>query len=159
MKSSVFYCTIALLLSATYTHSTTDSFGFNGTVSEQRYRSLIEELRCLVCQNESLAGSNAELAGDLRKEVYQMMAQGQSDKQIIDFLVTRYGDFVLYNPPVKPSTYVLWFSPSVLFIIAGLALYRSVRRRSRTAETQLTSEEQARLEQILDETPTGRDER
>lgn len=159
MKSSVFYVAIALLFSAPYAYSITESFDFSGTVSEQRYRSLIEELRCLVCQNESLSGSNAELAGDLRKEVYQMMAQGQSDKQIIDFLVTRYGDFVLYNPPVKPSTYLLWFSPFILFIIAGLALYRSVRRRSRTAETQLTDEEQARLEQILGETPAGRDER
>ena len=159
MKSSVFYLVIALLLSTTNAHSTTESFDFSGTISEQRYRSLIEELRCLVCQNESLAGSNAELAGDLRKEVYQMMAQGQNDEQIIEFLVTRYGDFVLYNPPVKPSTYLLWFSPFILFIVAGLALYRSVRRRSRTAETQLTTEEQARLKQILGETPAGRDER
>ena len=159
MKSSVLYLAISLLLSATTAHCITESYDFSGSVSEQRYRSLIEELRCLVCQNESLAGSNAELASDLRKEVYQMMAQGQSDDQIIDFLVTRYGDFVLYNPPVRPSTYLLWFSPFVLFIIAGLILYRSVRRRSLTSETQLSDAEQARLEQILGETPAGRDER
>ncbi len=159
MKSSVFCLTIALLLSATTAKAIMESFDFSSTVSEQRYRNLIDELRCLVCQNESLAGSNAELAGDLRKEVYQMMAQGQSDEQIIDFLVTRYGDFVLYNPPVKPSTYLLWFSPFVLFFVAGFVLYRSVRRRSLTPETQLTDEERARLERILDESTADKENR
>lgn len=159
MKSSLYCLGFALLLSATAAYATLESFDFSGAVSEQRYRGLIEELRCLVCQNESLAGSNAELAGDLRKEVYQMMAQGQSNEQIIDFLVDRYGDFVLYNPPMKPSTYLLWFSPFVLLAIAGFLLYRSVRQRSLTPETELTADEQAHINQILGDTLTDKDQR
>src|SRR3954464_617689 len=90
---------------------------------EQRMRNLTEQLRCLVCQNETLADSRADLAEDLRKEIREQMKQGKSDQEIIAFLTQRYGDFVLYNPPVKATTYLLWFGPFVLLIGGTLVLF------------------------------------
>ena len=83
-------------------------------VMEQRLVDLAQKLRCLVCQNESLASSHAELAEDLRREVREQMVQGKSDQQIVDYLVARYGDFVLLDPPLKPKTYLLWFGPAAI---------------------------------------------
>ena len=88
-----------------------------------RYQKLLEELRCLVCQNQSLAESNADLAQDLREEIYNMIRDGKDNKAILEFLVARYGDFVLYKPPLKKSTWLLWFGPFLLFIIAALVVY------------------------------------
>ncbi|MCP4407675.1 MAG: cytochrome c-type biogenesis protein CcmH [Gammaproteobacteria bacterium] len=119
---------------------------------------MIEELRCLVCQNESLAGSNAELAQDLRREVYQLMSQGQTDEQIVDFLVARYSEFVLYDPPLRPSTYLLWFGPFVLLLIAAVILIYSVSKRSRSPETQLTEEQQVHIERLLGDATPPKDE-
>lgn len=100
-------------------------------VVEQRLAVIAEELRCLVCQNESLAGSRADLAMDLRREVRQLIKQGKSDHEIKDFLVARYGDFVLYRPPMKSTTWLLWFGPALL-LVGGLAvLILVLRRRSR----------------------------
>lgn len=96
----------------------------------ERFKKLAEELRCLVCQNQSLADSNADLAVDLRREVETMMTQGKSDAEIKDFLVVRYGDFVLYRPPVKSSTAMLWFGPFLLLLIGAIA-WVVVQRRSR----------------------------
>ena len=103
---------------------TLESFTFADAAEEQRFKDLIEEIRCLVCQNQSLIDSDAELAHDLRAEVYGMMQTGKSDSQIIEFLVARYGDFVLYSPPVKPSTWLIWFGPFVLLLIAVMLLVR-----------------------------------
>src|SRR6266700_13864 len=112
---------------------------------EQRMRALTEQLRCLVCQNETLADSRADLAEDLRKEIREQMKAGKSDQEIIAFLTQRYGDFVLYRPPVKPTTYLLWFGPFVL-LLAGLAiLFRYVKQRRDSINDQpLTNEEHAR---------------
>jgi cytochrome c-type biogenesis protein CcmH len=96
-------------------------------VVEQRLVAIAEEVRCLVCQNESLAGSRAELAEDLRREIRGLIRQGKSDREILDFLVTRYGDFVLYRPRVKPVTWLLWFGPFVLLGFGGWLLARRVR--------------------------------
>jgi cytochrome c-type biogenesis protein CcmH len=126
-----------------------EAFDFSGNVDEDRYKHLIVELRCLVCQNQSLADSDAGLAHDLRREVWELMDQGQSDTQIVEFLVTRYGDFVLYNPPVKPSTYILWYGPFVLLAIGLLALVRTLKRRSIQTESGFSAEERERLRQIL----------
>src|SRR5438046_6988162 len=95
---------------------------------EARLRNLSQELRCLVCQNETLADSRADLAEDLRKEIREQMQQGKSDQEIIAFLTQRYGDFVLYKPPVKATTYLLWFGPFVLLIAGTLVLFRFLRR-------------------------------
>jgi cytochrome c-type biogenesis protein CcmH len=98
---------------------------------EQRMLVISEDLRCLVCQNESLAGSRAELAEDLRREIREMIRAGKSDREITDYLVNRYGDFVLYRPPLKPVTWLLWFGPFVLLLgaLAGLAIYLRSRGR------------------------------
>jgi cytochrome c-type biogenesis protein CcmH len=98
------------------------------TAVEQRLIAISEEMRCLVCQNESLAGSRAELAQDLRRELRDLIRQGRSDDDIKRFMVSRYGDFVLYRPPVKPSTWILWAGPFVLLVAALLLLANYLRR-------------------------------
>jgi cytochrome c-type biogenesis protein CcmH len=102
-------------------------------VSEARMMAIAAELRCLVCQNQTIADSHADLAVDLRQEMREMIARGDSDARIRDFMTARYGDFVLYRPPLKPSTTILWFGPGVLLVIALAALLRALRRRSRMA--------------------------
>ena len=117
---------------------------------EQRLTRLSQELRCLVCQNETLADSRADLAEDLRREIREQMRAGKSDKEIIDFLTARYGQFILYKPQVTPTTYLLWFGPFVL-LLAGLAvLFRYIKqRRDLIPEKPLTSEERRRAEELL----------
>ena len=105
--------------------------GFDDPVLQARYRSLIEQTRCLVCQNQTIADSNAGLAQDLRREIRDMLANGATDRQVIDFLVGRYGDFVLYRPPFKKTTWLLWASPA-LFLLIGLGVFTAtLARRSR----------------------------
>lgn len=101
---------------------------------EKRLTNIAEELRCLVCQNESLAGSQADLAKDLREEVRGLIKTGKSDEEVKDFLVSRYGDFVLYRPQVKPTTYVLWAGPFVLLLIGIVVLVSFLRKRSKQVE-------------------------
>ena len=136
---------------------TLEAFKFNSKAEEQHFKDLIEELRCLVCQNQSLVDSDAELAHDLRAEVYDMIQAGKTDEQIIEFLVARYGDFVLYNPPIKPSTYLIWFGPFVLLLIAGLLLFRSIRRQQKVPAAEISAEERERLNNILGNTTTRQD--
>ena len=118
--------------------------------TENRIRSLEEKLRCLVCQNQTLADSNAELATDLRKQVRDQVAAGKSDAQIIDYLVQRYGDFVLYDPPFKATTLLLWLGPFVLLAAAALVLVTTLRRRRRAAEEPMLGPDDKRLvERVL----------
>jgi cytochrome c-type biogenesis protein CcmH len=118
--------------------------------NEQRSMRLAEELRCLVCQNQSLADSHAELALDLKQQIREQVKAGKSDEQVVGFMVERYGDFVLYRPPLKASTAVLWFGPFLLLgaAVAGLFIYLK-RRRSALAPEELTAEQQARAEALL----------
>ncbi|PYS32296.1 MAG: cytochrome C biogenesis protein CcmH [Acidobacteria bacterium] len=117
---------------------------------EQRMRALTEQLRCLVCQNETLADSRADLAEDLRKEIREQMKAGKSDQEIIAFLTQRYGDFVLYKPPVKSTTYLLWFGPFVLLFAGTGVLYLYLKkRRELIDEKPLTADERTRAEEIL----------
>jgi len=124
-------------------------------VVEKRMVHVSEELRCLVCQNESLASSRAELATDLREEVRSLIRQGKSDTQIKEYLVTRYGDFVLYRPEVKALTWILWFGPFLLLLagVVGMALYLRQRQAEQVqAEDQnLSEEERRRVAQLLKE--------
>lgn len=123
-------------------------------VLEKRMIGLAENLRCLVCQNESLASSHADLAEDLRREVREQMQKGLSDQEIIDYLVSRYGDFVLYDPPMKKSTLILWFGPFVLLLAgAGMLVYQLRRRKSRIPEAELSAEDAQRAAELLNETP------
>ena len=126
-------------------------------VLEQRARALAKELRCLVCQNQSIDDSDADLARDLRQIVRERLIAGDSDAEIIAFVTDRYGDFVLLRPPVKPATWGLWFGPLIVFLIAaaGLALYLR-RRKAPEAAPNLCAEEQARLDALLDQKPAGK---
>lgn len=121
-------------------------------VLEKRMIGLAEKLRCLVCQNESLASSRADLAEDLRREVREQMNLHKSDQEIIDYLVSRYGDFVLYDPPVKSYTILLWFGPFALLLIGvGMLIYQLRKRRQTVPETQLSDEAQKRAAALLDD--------
>jgi cytochrome c-type biogenesis protein CcmH len=119
-------------------------------VLEKRLLKLSQELRCLVCQNETLADSQAELAQDLRAQIREQMKAGKTDKEIVTYLTDRYGQFVLYRPPVQPSTYLLWFGPFIL-LLGGLALLfrRLKQRRQLIQESPLSAEQRRRVEQIL----------
>jgi cytochrome c-type biogenesis protein CcmH len=120
-------------------------------VIEQRMVNLATDLRCLVCQNESLAGSHAELAEDLRREIRAQMKAGKNDKQVIEYLTTRYGDFVLYRPPFKPLTYLLWLGP-LLFLGIGLAVWFVTMRKRRALQATPVDEKQlAAAARLLDE--------
>jgi cytochrome c-type biogenesis protein CcmH len=120
--------------------------------AEARLKALAVELRCLVCQNQTLADSNAPLAEDLRREVREMIAKNMSDKEIIDFLVTRYGDFVLYRPPLKTTTTLLWVGPFLLLIGGAIALVMALRRRKKKlADVALSEAERNRVAQLLSE--------
>jgi cytochrome c-type biogenesis protein CcmH len=119
-------------------------------VTEQRLISISEEMRCLVCQNESLAGSRSDLANDLRREIRILIKEGKSDDQIRSFMVERYGDFVLYRPPVKPVTWLLWIGPFVILGlgIAGLLMY--LRRRNRSVpDVTLTDADNQKIDALL----------
>ncbi|HYM88062.1 MAG TPA: cytochrome c-type biogenesis protein [Nitrospiraceae bacterium] len=119
---------------------------------EARLKTLAVELRCLVCQNQTLADSHAPLAEDLRREVREMIAKDMSDKEIIDFLVQRYGDFVLYRPPWKASTALLWLGPFLLLIAGATGLVFALRRRQKKlADVTLSEEEHNRVAQLLSE--------
>jgi cytochrome c-type biogenesis protein CcmH len=122
-------------------------------VVEQRLIVISEELRCLVCQNESLAGSRADLAMDLRREIRTLIKDGKTDAEIRDYMVSRYGDFVLYRPQVKPITWALWFGPFLLLIGAVVVLVRMVRRSQRSAAAPtLDAAQRAKAQSLLKDT-------
>lgn len=126
-------------------------------VVEQRLIVIAEELRCLVCQNESLAGSRADLAMDLRREVRTLIKSGKSDAEIKEYLVSRYGDFVLYRPPVKPTTWLLWFGPLLLLIGAVWMLVGIIRRNQNQKDTpQLDAAQRAKAQALLQETDSSK---
>lgn len=122
----------------------------NNLTVEARLVGISQELRCLVCQNESLASSHAELAEDLRREVRDLIVQGKTDSEIKTFLVERYGDFVLYRPEVKPLTWVLWFGPFFLLLLAAFALGAYLRQRKKQVSSpELSDAQRERAEQLL----------
>ncbi len=120
-------------------------------IIEQRLIKLAEDLRCLVCQNESLAGSHAELAEDLRREIREQMKAGKNDQEVIAYLTERYGDFVLYRPPFKPVTYLLWLGP-LLFLALGAGIWYLTLKKRRAVKTLTVDEKQlAAAAQLLEE--------
>ncbi len=159
MKSLLILIFALILTLSAASSSTLAEFKFEDPAQAEVFRELIEQLRCLVCQNESLAGSQAELAQDLRREVYDMMLSGKNKEQIITFLVSRYGDFVLYNPPLKPSTYPLWFGPFILAGIAAFFLARVLSRKKQSDDTKLSDAERARLDALLTERTDKQDDK
>jgi cytochrome c-type biogenesis protein CcmH len=119
---------------------------------EERYHALLSELRCLVCQNQTIEESNSELAHDLRAEVNKMLVNGASDSEIIEFMAHRYGDFVLYKPLVKPKTYLLWFGPFIFLIAILFLVLMFVKKQKLSSDTELSVEEQQKLSSILKDT-------
>ena len=117
----------------------------------KRETKISAELRCLVCQNQTIAESSADLALDLRRQVREQIAAGKSDREIIDFMTTRYGDFVLYRPPLKGTTLLLWFGPGLLLVGGGLFAWRVVRARRVAASDSLTDDDRARAAKLLGE--------
>ena len=121
---------------------------------EQRLHKLSQELRCLVCQNETLADSRADLAEDLRREIREQIKAGKSDQEIIQFLTARYGQFILYRPQVTPTTYLLWFGPFVLLLGGLFVLFHYIKqRRDALTEKPLTADEHRRAQELLASVP------
>ncbi|MBT8438679.1 MAG: cytochrome c-type biogenesis protein CcmH [Gammaproteobacteria bacterium] len=119
-----------------------ETFKFESKETEKVFHKLSDELRCLVCQNQNIAESNAELAKDLRLEIYNMLMQGKSEDEIVDFMVERYGDYVLYRPPFKPMTWLLWFAPVIIFAIGLIFVVRFIKSQSARAQVNDMSEEE-----------------
>lgn len=122
---------LALLVSASA--FAIDPLPFKDAAQRERFQNLTRQLRCMVCQNESLDASNADLAKDLRHQIFDMMQAGKSDAQIKQYLVARYSDFVLYDPPLKTSTLLLWFGPAALVLAGGIVVLVLLRRRAKPA--------------------------
>ena len=143
MRNLLFVLLLVWLLPA---QAVIEIYDFDSPEKEADYQQLIDELRCLVCQNQNLKDSDADLAQDLRRETYEMLQEGKSKQEVIDFMVARYGDFVLYRPQFKTSTYLLWLGPFVLLLIV-LALFV---RRLRAASAGPAEVDEATLAQARD---------
>jgi cytochrome c-type biogenesis protein CcmH len=145
---------ILTLLLCGVTHAAIDTYEFSSDAERARFRLLTEQLRCPKCQNQNIADSNAPIAKDLRAQIFRMFEAGNSDEQIMGHLVSRYGDFVLYKPPVTSRTLMLWYAPAIL-LAGGLALVGVIvirRRRGHTALAPgLSPEEQKRLARLLEQ--------
>ncbi|QQE90160.1 cytochrome c-type biogenesis protein [Azotobacter chroococcum] len=153
MKKPIRAMLLGLVLSAT-AHAAIDTYEFGSDAERERYRGLIEELRCPKCQNQNIADSDAPIAMDLRREIYRMLGEGQSDEQIVDYLVARYGDFVRYKPPLDARTLLLWYGPAGLlavgFGVLALILVRRRRSVATSASNALSPAERERLATLLD---------
>ena len=139
----------ALASSAAHAASVFEPRRFTSPEHEERYHTLIDELRCLVCQNQTIADSNADLASDLRREVYRMVEDGQSAEEIAGFMVTRYGDFVLYRPPLQGGTVLLWAGPFLLVALGLTVLVLHLRRR-RAQVRPIDEDARERLRRIIE---------
>lgn len=155
MKSLIKLSFMLVVLFSNNIYANDEPIEFENKQHEQRYQTLIEEVRCLVCQNQSLADSNADLAQDLRKEIIDMIVSGKSDEQVIEFLVERYGDFVLYRPPLKENTWLLWFGPFMFAFIGLFAAIIIIRKQSGSSNinTEIDEEQKRRLAELLNTDP------
>ncbi|MDT8281437.1 MAG: cytochrome c-type biogenesis protein [Gammaproteobacteria bacterium] len=135
---------LLLLLAITFSFDASaapiETFKFDSPETEKVFHKLSEELRCLVCQNQNIAESNADLAKDLRLEIYTMLKQGKTEDEIVDFMVQRYGDYVLYRPPFKPLTWLLWFGPIIVFSIGLIVAIHFMRSQMKNKQVESLSE-------------------
>lgn len=145
------YAFVACLLTSEFVLAQHPEFRFANPSEERRFLELTKELRCLVCQNQSLADSKAGLADDLRKQAFRLLQEGKSDPEILDFLVQRYGEFVLYKPRMKRETYVLWFAPAGLLLLGALALLVLIRRRTKLVTEAPSGAQAERIRRLLDQ--------
>lgn len=144
---------LAVFLLTQTVQAATEIYNFNNPAYELRYQALTEELRCLVCQNQNIADSHAELAQDLRRKVYEMITAGKTDEQIVEYMTDRYGDFVLYRPPFNPKTMILWLAP-ILTVLSGLVGFGFLLRRRRQADQQPSDAEMQRVRDMLNKSDT-----
>ena len=142
---------VFVFLITTQAYARFETHDFATPQMEKDYNVLVAELRCLVCQNQNLADSNAELAQDMRLKVYKMLSEGHSKQEIVDYMVTRYGDFVMYRPPVKSSTFLLWFGPLIFFVIAAVIVVSYMRRSQSSKENPIDTEQQKKAHSLLDD--------
>ncbi|NOQ94005.1 MAG: cytochrome c-type biogenesis protein CcmH [Methylophaga sp.] len=142
---------IFLMLSSIQLQAAIEIYQFEQAEHEQLYKQMIDELRCLVCQNQNLSASNAALAKDLRQQTYEMVTNGKSHAQIVDYMTQRYGDFVLYRPPVKSSTALLWFGPFILLFAGLMVLIITLKNRKQIIDEPLSEQQKTQLKQLLDE--------
>ena len=149
-----FWLILLTLLMAVPAMARIEIHSFDDPAKERTYKKLIDELRCLVCQNQNLADSNAELAQDLRRQTYEMVESGATQQEVIDYMVQRYGDFVLYRPPLKNSTLLLWVGPFIILAVGVIVLILFIRRRSREQTPQLSGSEHERAASLLEQNDT-----
>jgi cytochrome c-type biogenesis protein CcmH len=148
---------VVILLLPLVNQAAIDAYPFPDDQMRVRYNALIAELRCPQCLNTNLAGSDAMIAKDLRREVHRLVLEGKTDEQVLSFMYERYGDFILYNPQLKPGTWLLWFGPVVFFIVALLILFKISRRRAGLGTAVMLSEqEQTRLNQLISSTQSDK---
>ena len=133
-------------------HAAIDPYEFDTEQQRERFQHFVAELRCPKCQNQNLAGSDAPIAADLRRELHRLLIEGKSDREIVDFMVARYGEFILYDPPLNAKTAALWLAPVLFLLGGGIALVVLLRRRA-TPAAALSDEEHAKLDALLAESP------
>jgi len=132
------------------TASPVDTYVFKDEVTKTRFNALTKELRCPKCQNQNLADSNSPIAEDLRREVYELLQEGKADSEIVNFMVARYGDFVLYRPRVSSLTYILWFGPAILLFVGVVVVVMVLRKKpAKQVEQTLSAEQQSKLDNLL----------
>jgi len=132
-------------------HARFETHDFANQQMEDDYGVLVKELRCLVCQNQNLADSNAELAQDMRLLVYKKLSEGMDKGEIVDFMVQRYGDFVIYRPPIKTSTFLLWFGPLIFFGIAAVIVFKTLKRQTTSKGVEINEDKQKKAHSLLDD--------
>lgn len=154
MKILIVLSTLWLFLSPA--HASIEALQFKDQATEAEYKNLIKELRCLVCQNQNLADSDADLAKDLRMQTYDMLMQGKSKQQIVEYMVNRYGDFVLYNPPLKSSTLLLWGGPFALLLLVLIIVIFRIRKSKTIEAPEADAMDQAR--NLLSDTAANNNE-
>ena len=140
-----FFITLSLSLYA----GSIETYTFKTAEQEALYKELIKELRCLVCQNQDIADSNAELAKDLRRQTYEMISKGSSRDDVVNYMVARYGDFVLYRPPFKMKTVLLWVGPPLFLLLSLFFLVKFLRNRPKTAEIELDEKQRESVRDLL----------
>ncbi len=133
---------VAVFFSLNVAAAPIETFKFDSPETEKIFHKLSEELRCLVCQNQNIAESNADLAKDLRLEIYTMLSKGKTEDEIVGFMVDRYGDYVLYRPPFKPMTWLLWFGPVIVFVIGLIFVVRFMKSQNMGRQSESLSEEE-----------------
>ncbi|GAC1375808.1 MAG: cytochrome c-type biogenesis protein CcmH [Aquirhabdus sp.] len=149
---AAFFLTLIFgLLSTSIIWAADADLTFESTAQETQYRTLIDEFRCPKCQNANLAGSDAPIAQDLKHKTYELVKQGQSNEQIRTYMISRYGDFISYKPPIKRSTWLLWFAPPLILLLSLIGWFVRMRARRATTTAPLSAEESWRLNQVLND--------